>query len=352
MSNNIGLNWDSFIGHARQRQWFANAVARNRLASTFLFTGPQQIGKRTFANLVAKSLFCDNRPSRSFSVCNRCEGCIQVDAETHPDLILISKPPEKSTLPLELLVGSDENRMREGLCHDIRMKPFYGKRRIAIIDDADHLPTEAANSLLKTLEEPPAGSLIFLIATSEQRQLPTIRSRTQTVRFQRLSESDLSTLLLRVQLCETAEAAQQLSKYSDGTLALARQMQNDSTRKIREDLNEMLCQFPLPILKLTKTLEGALKEFGDDGQSKRDYFRMLTQFAIDTFRRQLLTTYSGKISCVPLSRTLHPAQATAAINLTLNVQSLIDRNLTAAGLIESWITQLSKVADVSTAKFG
>ncbi len=346
------MDWNHLIGHEKQKRWFATAIARDRLASTFLFTGPKEIGKRTFAKLIAKTLFCINRLPGEFSTCNRCEGCAQVDAETHPDLILVSKPPDKSTLPLELLIGREENRMREGLCHDIRMKPFYGQRRIAIIDDADYLPTEAANSLLKTLEEPPAGSLIFLIATSEQRQLPTIRSRTQSIRFQSLSESELSRLLLQNRMVQGQEQADALARSSDGTLALARLLQKEETRKLRSEIDQLLLQSPIAIGRLAKSLEGALKPMADDGQARRDYFRMLTQFAINVFRRELWKSYSKTRGDVTLQKPLHPATAIQAINATLEMQSLIDRNLTPAALIEEWVTHLARIVDVSRAKHG
>ena len=77
--------------------------------------------------------------------CGECPGCVQVAAGTHPDLILVAKPEDKSFLPLELLIGDKEHRMREGLCHDIGLKPFMGGRKVAIIDDADHLNAEGAN---------------------------------------------------------------------------------------------------------------------------------------------------------------------------------------------------------------
>ena len=73
--------------------------------------------------------------------------------------------------------------MREGLCHDISLKPYSGRRKVAVIDDADYLNQEGANALLKTLEEPPPKSLLILIGTSEQRQLPTIRSRCRRLRW-------------------------------------------------------------------------------------------------------------------------------------------------------------------------
>ncbi len=349
------MDWEQFLGHDRQREWFQTAIKRDRLASSFLMVGPLEIGKRTFARLIAKTLFCQRRSPGEMTICNRCEGCAQVEANTHPDLIQISKPPDKSTLPLELLVGSDERRMREGLCHDIRMKPFYGQRRIAIIDDADYMPTEAANSLLKTLEEPPAGSLIFLIARSEQRQLPTIRSRTQTIRFNALHHAELAELLVRLGWCDSRESALAVAKRSDGTLGLARQMQDETTSKLHEEINAMLAQSPLPIAKLSKTIEGALKQVADDGQTRRDYLRMMTQFVIEKYRTDLRLSYleAGKPqNSNPRNRRLHPDASTRAIAATLNIQGQVDRNLTPAGLIVAWVAELARIVDVSRAKSG
>src|SRR4029450_8202547 len=110
--------------------------------------------------------------------------------------------------PLELLIGDAEHRMRAGLCYNIALKPFSARRKVAIIDDADYLNKEGANCLLKTLEEPPPKSLLIMIGTSEQRQVPTIRSRCQIVRFQPLAEEDVAELLLSTGVCEDAALAQ------------------------------------------------------------------------------------------------------------------------------------------------
>ena len=97
--------------------------------------------------------------------------CLQVDALTNPDLQIVSKPRDRNFIPVERFIGDREHRMSEGLCHDISLKPHYGGRKIAIIDDADFLNQEGANCLLKTLEEPPPKSLLILIGTSEQRAI-------------------------------------------------------------------------------------------------------------------------------------------------------------------------------------
>ena len=115
---------------------------------------------------------------------------------THPDVHLLARPADKAFIPVELFIGDKEHRMREGLCYDISLKPYSGRRKVAIIDDADYFNKEGANCLLKTLEEPPPKSVLILIGTSEQRQLPTIRSRCQVVRFRPLAESDVAEILV------------------------------------------------------------------------------------------------------------------------------------------------------------
>ncbi len=178
--------WQGIEGHDAIADRFRTALTHGRLASTFLFVGPAGIGKRTFALKLAQSLLCQAVPAEQLAPCGTCDSCIQVLAGTHPDLHLVCKPADKGFIPLAAFIGDDDHRMREGLCHAIALKPFMGGRRIAIIDDADYLNEEGANSLLKTLEEPPPRSVLILIATSLERQLPTIRSRCQTVRFGRL----------------------------------------------------------------------------------------------------------------------------------------------------------------------
>ena len=90
---------------------------------------------------------------------------------------------DKRALQLDQFVGDEEHRNRQGLCHDISLKPYLASQRVAVIDYADTFNTSTANALLKTLEEPPPHSLIILLGTSETRQLPTIRSRAQIVRL-------------------------------------------------------------------------------------------------------------------------------------------------------------------------
>ena len=191
------MSWHGIEGHDARSRDVPPALGRGRLASSFLFAGPAGIGKRTFALKLAQAMLCQQRPEAALDPCETCPSCTMALAGTHPDIEVVAKPADKAFLPLELLIGEREHRGQEGLCHNIGLKPFMGGRKIAIIDDADFLNAEGANCLLKTLEEPPPQSVLILIGTSPAKQLPTIRSRCQLVRFRPLEPEMVAELLRR-----------------------------------------------------------------------------------------------------------------------------------------------------------
>ena len=101
------MAWQGIEGHDPVVAKFRRALSRNRLASTFLFVGPSGIGKRAFAEKLAQALLCSQSSAAEMSPCESCISCRQVSAHTHPDLILIEKPADKSTIPLAAFVGDD-----------------------------------------------------------------------------------------------------------------------------------------------------------------------------------------------------------------------------------------------------
>src|SRR3954463_5281833 len=190
--------WHGILGHDDVVDRFRRTLASGRLASTYLFVGPPGVGKRRFALELAHSLLCTGNDEASLEPCGQCESCRMFAEGSHPDLELIGLPADKSTLPIELFIGDREHRNQEGLCRRIALRPFFGRRKVAIIDDADHFGIASANCLLKTLEEPPPSALLILIGTSPSRQLPTIRSRSQIVRFQPLDVETVAKILLDI----------------------------------------------------------------------------------------------------------------------------------------------------------
>jgi DNA polymerase III subunit delta' len=348
------MDWTSFVGHHRQRDWFANAIASNRLASTFLMVGPSGIGKRAFAGLVAKTLLCTTNEPADFQPCGHCETCIQVAAGTHPDVIVVQRDKDKSNLSMEQLVGSDESRMREGLCYELRMRPYSGRRKIAIVDDADTLAVEGANSLLKTLEEPPPGSVIFLIGTSEQRQLRTIRSRSQIVRFSPLAEQELSTLILRNGLADNPVDATRIAQSSHGSIERAKQTIDAALDEFRQQLIVELCAFPIDFPKLSKWIVTHLGDASTtENQVRRDRLKWVLNVAIDVYRdtmREQLGLHSrGSLdpsteAVRSLAQRVDSIGWVRLIQRTQEAREQVDRNVSPAALLEAWTAEIASLS--------
>jgi DNA polymerase-3 subunit delta' len=336
------MTWQGVRGHDEVAERFRTALANNRLASTFLFVGTEGIGKRKFALALAQALLCERHNERELNPCGQCSACKQVLAGTHPDIDAVTKPADKSTIPLELLIGDDEHRMREGLCYRISLKPFSGKRKIAIIDDADYLSKESANCLLKTLEEPPPRSVLILLGTSEQRQLPTIRSRCQVVRFQPLDNEEIEAILIDEQLTSDRGAAQRAASQAEGSVATASRLLDSDLAEFRTDLVQALGTNPLQPAALMKLVQAYVDAAGKESAAKK--LRLKEVFAVSSsFFRNLLRAASGaEDMTTQLNAWPHGAEAGArAIELCLEATSASEANAGVANLLEWWTDELA-----------
>ena len=286
------MAWQSVEGHDEVVEHFHRAISRDRLASTFLFVGPAGIGKRLFAEKLAQTLLCRQVPAAEMAPCGVCDSCVQVASHTHPDLMIVEKPPERSFIPVETFVGDREHRMREGLCHDIAMKPFMGGRKVAIVDDADALNEEGANALLKTLEEPPPQSVLILIGTSADRQLPTIRSRAQVVRFQPLPATSVARILEARGLVADAEVACRFAEFSAGSVARAIELADEDLWTFRSQLLAELSRPELQSVALARQVGAIVEAAGKEAPLRRARMRQILAFALEYYR-QLLRAQSG-----------------------------------------------------------
>ncbi len=228
--------WQGILGHDDIAERFRRTLAAGRLASTYLFVGPPGIGKRRFALELAHALLCTEAAEADLKRCGQCESCRMFAAGNHPDLEIVGLPADKSSLPIELFIGDREHRNQDGLCHRLGLRPFFGRRRVAIVDDADHLGIASANCLLKTLEEPPPSALLILIGTSPSRLLPTIRSRSQVVRFQPLAPDTVATILTDNGAVADRELAQRVAELSEGSVERAMRLAEPALWGFRDQL--------------------------------------------------------------------------------------------------------------------
>jgi hypothetical protein len=175
--------WERVRGHAAQVELFRRSVRRGRLAQGYLFVGPEGVGKRMFARALAQGLFCREVPDDEVDACGSCPDCKQVISGSHPDLLTVGPPEGKSVFPIDVIAGPKDRRGREGLCYDLSLRPMMADRRVAIVDNVHLMNAEAANAFLKTLEEPPARTVMILALPTSRASPATILSRCQPVRF-------------------------------------------------------------------------------------------------------------------------------------------------------------------------
>ena len=172
-------SFSEVIGQEHVVQTLTNAIASGIISHAYLFTGPRGSGKTTFARLLAKALNCENRKDKEFEPCNKCNSCLEIMNNRSMDLIEIDAASHR---------GIDE--MKE-LIDGIKFAPTKSKYKIFVVDECHQLTKEAANALLKTLEEPPAHAIFILATTEIHKMIPTIVSRCQRFDFRKLTVDEI-----------------------------------------------------------------------------------------------------------------------------------------------------------------
>lgn len=206
------------VGHDWVVDYLRRSILAGQIAHAYLFAGPGSIGKGTLALRLAQALVCERGGA---DPCLACRACKRAAHGNHPDVRLLSlaaqnaslKPDEAKGRELRIDAVRDWQR-------DIDLRPFEAARRIFILDDADKLTEQAANAMLKTLEEPPPYAVLILLAHGAGDLLPTIVSRCRILRLRPVSRSAIAAGL---QACYgiAAEDAATLAAWSAGRFGWA-----------------------------------------------------------------------------------------------------------------------------------
>jgi DNA polymerase-3 subunit delta' len=204
------------VGHRRPLQIIRGVIEKGRVHHAYLFTGMEGIGKRLVALNMAKALNC---AAQAGDACDHCRSCQLIDKGIHPDIILIN--PTGESIKIE--------QIRE-LERSIAFKPYEARWRVILIDGAEQLTRDAANALLKTLEEPPPRTMIILAALAVAGLPATVPSRCQRIRFSPLSPEEVKKVLLdRL----TAEEINMLAPLAGGSPGRALQMDSEEIKKVQ-----------------------------------------------------------------------------------------------------------------------
>jgi len=250
------LSFAGIIGQDKAKKLLHRAVTQGRLAHAFLFKGPMGVGKKTLARTFAAALNCqtpaDHEP------CGRCPSCRKFTGGSHPDFLVIE--PEGAAIKI--------NQVRE-LKKTLAFPPFEAKIRVALLCDIHTMRREAANSLLKTLEEPPAQTMLILTADEAGGILPTILSRCQTVPFFPLPQPEVAKILAQ-EAGITPESAATLAAMAEGSLGRARLLLAKDLLGLRSEIIDQLLHLepntPATIQALSELAETAAKLKEDLGE--------------------------------------------------------------------------------------
>lgn len=274
---------NKIIGHDFQKGILKRAANENLISHSYLFSGPDGIGKKLVANEFAKLINCKSQGSSGSDNLDTkaciCGSCAKIDKGIHPDVIYVQFEGVKS-IKVE--------QIREGVEERLFLKSFEGKFKVVIVDEAHRMSNGAQNAFLKTLEEPPANSVIILITSNPDSLLPTIRSRCQLVRFNTLPE-ELILEEIRGRADLSSENAIVCSKLSNGSLGRAIMMDSDLLEWRKE-----LIQFLMNLKPDSAMRVIGLAEYMPLSSTPEDMERMTLAFEfISLWLRDLMLIKTG-----------------------------------------------------------
>jgi DNA polymerase-3 subunit delta' len=202
--------FDQLTGNSRVKAVLKRMLTTGRLPGALLFTGEEGIGKKLFALEVARALNC--RSPKDYEACGVCSSCTRImklnypqrdDAEEWTQIIWTDHPDVGLVVAPKRVLRVEQMRQIE---KEANFRPFEGKARVFLIDEADKLNDASANALLKVLEEPPRTSYLILITARPAMLLPTILSRCQMIRFSPLTPAEIESHLVKNDLVDPKTA--------------------------------------------------------------------------------------------------------------------------------------------------
>lgn len=266
--------FENIVGNNQIKTRLARLLENKRLAHLLLFSGIEGIGKRLFANALARSYLESARDA------------------VLPDLHLL-QPEGKSGL-------HQTARVREML-DAIQLAPYSSKNKALIIDDAERMLPAASNALLKTLEEPPKNTLIILVSSAPQSILPTILSRSHTFRFLPCTEQEIANFLVQTHGIEQ-KAAESLAAGARGSISKALQASSDLEARLVNFLARSIDK-PTEIVEISRFLQNELEQWkkGQEASLKESYSVNLKEQTA-SFRQMVEQEIEGILSVMRLKR--------------------------------------------------
>jgi DNA polymerase-3 subunit delta' len=222
----------TIAGHARLLSLLSRVIARDSMPPAVLMAGPAGVGKRLTAVAVAQALNClQPRSSVEFErdACGDCASCRRIVRGVHPDVIVV-EPGESGSIKIEQL---------RDVIDRSQYRPFEGRRRVVIIDEADAAGPDAQSALLKTLEEPPSASVFILVSSIPDALLQTVLSRCPRLRFGPLTPAEVARVLIQ-EHGYAEHDARAAAADAEGSIGRALELRSDDVTEARDAAQRVL----------------------------------------------------------------------------------------------------------------
>jgi DNA polymerase-3 subunit delta' len=319
----------------------------------YLLIGPASIGKALVAQALAHSVLCERAPgmnfcctpehcpvrsmpagsagaraSASLARCDCCAACVQVAAGVHPDFIYVARSPKRTAVLIEQVRDFIER---------LAVRPSRGTRRIAVIDDAETLNIPAQNALLKTIEEPPAHTIIFLVTKSERALLDTMRSRMRPIRFGPLDAAEIEAVLI-TRAGMPRERAAPLARIARGSFARAFALAEGANPPMTELLKALIDANSIDFVEAQAL---AQQFFGTRDEAASNFeliARMLEEMLCCKLLRAELNAPSPEVARImtQFAQTIDTATLAALLECVLDAHAAVDAMANPRLQAENW----------------
>jgi DNA polymerase-3 subunit delta' len=230
------MPFSSLIGNDRIKNLLKRSLAEGRIGQSLLMAGPRGVGKYQFAVALAQALNCECL--KMADACGECVACRKIARKEHADVRTILRESQDPSVKKDYKSQFIKIEQTRSMSEQAQFRPYEGRRRVFIIDDAECLQHQAANSLLKTLEEPPDTSLIILITAKPFALLDTIRSRCLMLNFSPLTAGEIERHLQTMD--RSSDEARLRARLANGSIGRAIEIDLAAYREMRNLLLELV----------------------------------------------------------------------------------------------------------------
>lgn len=307
-----------------------SALAAHALHHAYLFAGPEGVGKEMAAIGVAQALGCRQLPDEG---CGECSTCVRISRRSHPDVTWVM--PQEEMVGRGLAAKSDfagapsrDIRVDQirALQERLSVRPLEGERNVAIVASAEQMNPQAQNAFLKTLEEPPSGSVLILLASSPDQLLPTIRSRCSRIQFGPLPAEFIAERVRTARNLDPAAAAL-IAVMSAGSMSRALQLDVEALG----DRKQLIALFEAIQPDNARALLAFAEQFGASREAAADALSVLAIWTRDLIATQVGSDQLAHRDLMELAKQVSPKYTPAALHRRMALvegaaQAIAERN--------------------------